>query len=152
MATAGGVLSRGWSSAAAHWSECASAPPADLCSSGSPSSGEGRRPESCSSGRRHLDTGRTGSSFWRLNTCRQRGYTLFCVVVHACDPPGSTGIPDYLTDEVIGPSQVMVPHRHLQSFLGQLRQRDVIGKLLQRTETKRSGKSRDFYCEEIRNH
>lgn len=49
------VLSRGWGFVAAHWSGCATAPPSDLCSSGSPSSDGGRRPESDSSDRRHLN-------------------------------------------------------------------------------------------------
>lgn len=37
-----------------------------------------------------------------------------------------------LTDEVVGPTQIVVPHRHLQGLLGQVRQRDVIKELLQK--------------------
>lgn len=35
-----------------------------------------------------------------------------------------------LTYEVVGASQVVVPHRHLQGLVGQLRQGDLIEKLL----------------------
>lgn len=35
-----------------------------------------------------------------------------------------------LTYEVIGAPQVVVPHRHLQRLVGQLRQRDLVEELL----------------------
>lgn len=43
-------------------------------------------------------------------------------------------LPVGLTDEVVGASQVVVPDRHLQALLSQLRQRDLIEELLQGTQ------------------
>lgn len=42
-----------------------------------------------------------------------------------------------LTDEVVGASQVVVPHRHLQRLVAQLRQRDLVEELLQATHVYR---------------